>query len=658
MGGELVLKIFRSTLLAAVVLLLWMAVRQADRTEKRVIGVEAAVRETERKVDEALKATRRVAEELRERPAVASRESEPREGGGEARDPRTLPFWPAPDNILTDLTHEPAPPSDAPRGGTLTYYTQSNPRSLNRLVYNEAELAERICGPVYEYLAPRSKANPDQYVPGLANRVTVNADFTEFTCYIRKGMTWHVPWLTDEERAGALAWLAAMPPQPVTAHDVKFTFDVVRDPQSECGALRTYIEDLESYELLDDYTIRFRWKRPSYYNKDSLLYTLMIYPEFLYERDQAGGQLPGDRVTTTFPQHWFNLKMCGTGPFRLAEFKPNQYIRLQRNDAWWDPRKPALDEIYIHIQEDYDVLLAMFKKGQLDLFSPLPAQYRAEVLEKGDIFRMQERGEATVKLWEMFTYYYVGWNLRNPVLAERDVRRALGHLFPKERVIRDIYFGLAVPHDGPVHPWESSYVKDLEKFEFDPKKAAAILDAAGWTLNARGVREKVVNGERRELTIKVLHATQGTLGRDIVDLFGKSAQTVGIVFEARPREWSVMTKMLEDKDFDACVLGWANSWDSDPSQIWHSDSARAAKGSNHVSYMNPELDGVIDSLKTEFDGAKRKLLWERFQRIIVGDQPYCFTLIRTRSWFVNNRMGNLYFNKLRPQDWFLPWIVK
>jgi len=656
MGGELVLKIARTALLAAVLVLLWLAVRQADQTERRVIGLEHAVKETERKVDQALQAVERVARDLRERPAVAV--SDPGEGGGEAADPRTLPYWPTPDNILADGADEPAPPKGAPRGGTLYYYTQSNPRSLNRLVYNEAELAERICGPIYEYLAPRSRTNPDAYVPGVANRVTVNADFTEFTCYIRKGMTWHVPWLTDEERAGPLAWLAALPPQPVTAHDVKFTFDVVRDPLSECGALRTYVEDLASVEVLDDYTIRFRWKQSSYYNKDSLLYTVFVYPKFLYERDQAGKVLPPERVAGTFPQHWFNLKMCGTGPFYLAEFKPNQYLRLKRNDAWWNPRKPVLDEIYLHVQEDYDVLLALFKKGQLDVFSPLPAQYRAEVLEGGDVARMQERGEVTVKLWQMFTYYYVGWNLRNPILAERDVRRALAHLFPKERVIRDVYFGLAVPHDGPVHPWESYYVQDLERFDYDPKRAAEILEAAGWKLNARGVREKVVQGERRELAIKALHATQGTLGRDIVDLFGKSAQTVGVILEPRPREWSVMTKMLEDKDFDACVLGWANSWDSDPSQIWHSDSARAAKGSNHVSYMNPAVDETIERLKTEFDLHKRKELWERYQRTIVGDQPYCFTLIRTRSWFVRNRLGNQYFAKLRPQDWILPWHVK
>ncbi|MGH7162768.1 MAG: ABC transporter substrate-binding protein, partial [Planctomycetota bacterium] len=231
-------------------------------------------------------------------------------------------------------------------------------------------------------------------------------------------------------------------------------------------------------------------------------------------------------------------------------------------------------------------------------------------------------------------------------------------LYPKERVIRDLYFGLAVPHDGPVHAWESHYVKDLERFPYDPGKAAAMLDAAGWKLNERGVREKVVDGERKELVIRGLWPTQNPISGDTIQLFKKSAQQAGVVVESVQREWSVMLKNLEDRDFDLCVLGWANVWDGNPIQIWHSKSGRLAKGSNHISYSNPEVDAIIDGLETEFDPAKRKELWGRFQRTTVADQPYCFNSIRTRPWVVNNRLANHFFCKIRPQEWFLPWYVK
>jgi ABC-type transport system substrate-binding protein len=653
MGSELFLKLLRPALLAGVFVLLLLLLLQRDAVEARLRDLREATGDLEKRIDVRMDELR---EEIRKRPVAG--EPGGGAGGPAERDPRALPWDPAPGNLLADPAKEPGPPPDAPRGGEIRYYTTSNPRSLNVLAYNEAELQERICAPVYEYLADQSRVDPDQFVPGVANRVTANADYTEFTCHIRKGMLWHKPFLTDEERAGKLRWLAEMPRQQVTAHDVKFIFDVVRDPHSECGPIASYLADLDRVEVVDDFTVRFFWKRSLYYNKSTTLNLVRIYPKFIYERDETGKVMPWDRVTQTFPQHWFNQKMCGTGPFQFAGFEPNAWIRLKRNDDWWDPNKPAVDGILLHVLEDYNLILAKFKSGEIDVFAPLPGQYRAEVLDKGDVAGMIERGEVTQKLWEMFTYYYVGWNLREPVLKEREVRRALAHVFPRDRIIRDVYFGLAVPCHGPVHPWESYYCKDIERFEYDPEKAARILDEAGWKLNERGVRAKAIDGEVKELRIRATHPTQGNLGRDIVQLFQKSAQQIGVVIEPRPLEWSVMTKTLEDKEFEACVLGWGNSWDSDPTQIWHSSSALSAKGSNHVSYINPELDRIIDGLKTEFDREKRFELWERFQKVIVHDQPYCFNLIRTRVWWIRNRLGNPYFAKLRPQDWFLPWFVK
>jgi peptide/nickel transport system substrate-binding protein len=651
--GELLWKLFRGGVVAAIGVLLAVSIYQADAVERRLLRLDEALREVERKVDA-----------LASRPVVAA---ETGKGGGDradptaaadASDPRTLVYWPTPDNILVPPDREPAPPLDAPRGGTLHYYTMSNPRTLNRYVNNEAELVERICAPVLEYLAPRSYADPDRFVPGLANRVTISDDRRTITCYVRKGVYWHTPHLTDAERSGPLRWLAEMPPQEATAHDVKFTIDTIRDPLAEAGAAATYFVDLDAVEVVDDYTVRFRWKIPSYYNVANTLYLAFILPKFIYEREQSGALLSPDQVAPSFPQHWFNQKLLGTGPFRFAGFVPNQYVLLERNDRWWNPRKPALDAIRIRIQQDHDVLLAMFKKGEIDVYQAQPHQYRAEILEKGAVSQMVERGEVSVTIWERFAYFYVGWNLRHPVLRHREVRRALAHLYPKERVIRDLYYGLAKPHDGPVHPWESSYVKDLERFDFDPMRAAQLLDAAGWRLNARGVREKSVDGETREIAIRLLYPSQSAVARDSVQLFAKAAQEAGVVFEPQPREWSVMTKLLEDKEFDACVLGWANSWDSDPTQIWHSLAVQLPKSSNHVSYRNPDVDATIEALKLEFDLEKRRALWERFQRTIVADQPYCFTLVRTDAFFVHNRLGNQVFQKLRPQDWFLPWFVK
>ncbi len=677
MSRDLVLNLIKLTLLGILALLLVVRIWQGDAVERRLLDLQGVVNERAGKVDAGVAAlderTQKLVRDVEQRfdrlaaegvrsagPGIAHPPAAGSTGGTGAEDPRTLPYWPTEDNILVDLEREPYPPADAAKGGVIKYYTQHNPPSLNVHTHNDAELQERICGPVYEYLASRSRANPDEWVPGLANRVTVNADFTEFTCYLRKGVYWHKPYLTQEEKRGGLQWLDELPRQEATAEDVKFTFDIARDPLAECGSELSYLGDVDRVEVIDPYTVKIIWKRSLYYNKSTTFELLMIYPKFLFERDANGKPLAPELVAPTFPQHWFNSKMCGTGPFQFAGFEPNVVIRLRRNDEWWDPRKPVIDGIDLRIVSEPPIQMAMFKAGEIDVLSPYPNDYRSEYLEggPGSVKELEEQGKVTVKPWEMFVYYFIGWNLRIPQLREREVRRALAHLVPKERVIRDLLFGLGAPCDSPVHHWTSSYAKDLEQFPYDPEKAGRMLDEAGWKRNAQGVREKVVDGERRDLKIRLLYPSSSTLARDVALLFQTSAAEAGVLIEPFAREWTVMEKMLEDKDLDAALLGWGQTWDGDPSQIWHSESARSAKGSNFVSYMNPHLDEVIEGLKTTFDVAKRQELWRDFQRTIVSDQPYCFVYYRTRAWFIHNRLGNHYLGKLRPQEWFLPWTVK
>jgi len=368
--------------------------------------------------------------------------------------------------------------------------------------------------------------------------------------------------------------------------------------------------------------------------------------------------LSPELIAPTYPQHWFNNMMCGTGPFRFAGFEPNQLIRLRRNDAYWSPVKPVIDGIDLRIASEATIRLNLFKAGEIDVLFLTPAQYRAEILESGSLQKGIDDGKYFMKKWEMFTYYFIAWNLRHKILRDKTVRRALAHLYPKKTIIRDVHYGLATAHDSPVHKFESAYATDLEQFPYDPEKAAELLDEAGWIMGPHGVREKVVQGEKLPLKFKFLYATTSTTARDMALLFEKAAKQVGVLIEPDAQRWEALTQLLDDKQFDSVTLGWGNDWDGDPSQIWHPDSAMSAKGSNFVSYLNPHIADVIEGLKLEFALDKRQVLWRDFQHTIVADQPYIFDAITTRPYVIHSRLANPYLCRIRPQVWFLPWVVK
>ena len=173
------------------------------------------------------------------------------------------------------------------------------------------------------------------------------------------------------------------------------------------------------------------------------------------------------------------------------------------------------------------------KAGQIDVIYAQPGDYRAEVLEggPGSVKEMVDQGKAVVKPWEAFAYSYFGWNLRLPQFREKEVRVALAHLFPKDRIIETVYFGLAAPINGPIHPWQTSCVPELGHIPFDPAKAASILDAAGWKMGPRNVREKVVDGKPVELRFKVIYPNTRATARDATLLYQKSAAEVGVLIE-------------------------------------------------------------------------------------------------------------------------------
>ena len=159
--------------------------------------------------------------------------------------------------------------------------------------------------------------------------------------------------------------------------------------------------------------------------------------------------------------------------------------------------------------------------------------------------------------------------------------------------------------------------KDLEQFEFDVEKAGRLLDEAGWKPNAQGVRTKVIDGRPTELRFNILVVNSRVVYRDFSLLFKKELAKIGVILDLQVREWTQLTKMLNDKSYDAVSLGWGTSWDSDPNQIWHSKQADVPAGSNHCSYKSEIVDKAIAALEVEFDLDKRKEHWATFQRTIV-----------------------------------------
>ena len=552
-------------------------------------------------------------------------------------------------NFLSDETFKIRVP-ETKQGGILHRWMPADPKSFNTIVSNDGTLNQFVNSYVNsESFATRSLDNPDKWVKCLADRIEITNDYKEYTIYLKQGVKWHTP--KDDWKSGKYDWLKG--DHELTAKDVKFTVDVIKNPQVECPALRNYYEDLDKVEIIDDYTVVFKWKKKTY---NSLSFTVGFcpIPEFIYAYDSDGQPFDKSVFGLKFNNHWYNMKSIGCGPYEFVSYVQGASLVLKRFEDYYG-EKPAIDEIDYQIFPDQKQNLLKIKSRDLDFGVLYPTDYREEIMN-GSPSSPFKNGEIINKTYDEMAYLYFGWNMENKILKDKKVRWALSYALNLDYMLKDIFLDLGERTTGPIYVKSSGYDKSLEPIPFDLDRASEMLNQAGWTdTDGDGIRDKILDGKKTDLEFTML-ATSGSPEWDAAQaIYKEDLMKIGVKMNISEVDWAVMQKKLEGKDFDAMCGAWGTAWDADPYQIWHSSQASIPNSSNHISYRNPEADKIIEKMRNTFDQNERNKLSKEFHRIIYEDQPYTFMFARKRCAVWWNNLERVHFMLLRPHDDSRPW---
>jgi peptide/nickel transport system substrate-binding protein/microcin C transport system substrate-binding protein len=476
----------------------------------------------------------------------------------------------------------------APKQGTFQLNLSSEPTSLHPLSAPDAYASE-VQGWVIESLM---SVNVDTYEldPALAERYEISKDEKSFTFYLRKNAKWHDG-------------------KPLTAEDVKFSFDAVRDPKYNAVHLIPYFENLESCEVVDKHTVRFMVKRP-YFNNFRIAATMQVVPKHYYKD----------------PKKKRNKTLLGSGPYKLSKYKKGKSIALERNKDWWGVQIPQLagrynpDKILFRFIGEDNVRLEMLKKGRLDMMVLNAEQYvrkaqgkpwGTEVLKK----KVQHKGPRG--------FGFIAWNFKEDLFQDRDGRVALAHLMNRELMNKKFRYGMSLLATGPWYRQSPYADPSVQPIGYDREKARKLLKKAGWTdSDKNGVLDKTVKGKKKEFRFTLLYPTREV--EKYFTLYKEDLKKAGIDMNLKVVEWNSFIKALEDRKFEAVSLAWGSgSVDNDPKQIWHSQSSRKG-GSNFNSYSNPKVDKLIDKGRAIMDRDKRIEVYKEIYREIAKDAPYAF----------------------------------
>lgn len=480
------------------------------------------------------------------------------------------------------------------RGGTLNAIVNPEPPTL-MLGLNQLSPTQMVGGKIYQGLLTYDRDLKP--LPKLAKSWTVSPDGLVYTFKLQDGVTWHDG-------------------KPFTAEDVVFT--VTKFLPEVHARARANFSRVEAVEAPDPLTVVFRLKEPfaPFLGSFEVSSAPMI-PKHLYEG-------------TDFKNNPANLTPVGTGPFKLKEWKRGAYIHLVRNESYWRPGMPYLDELYYQVMPDAASRAVALETGKVDLSS-------FSDIEFFDVPRLKQAPHLDIT---SAGYEFLGplaWieiNHRVKPLDDKRFRQALLYAIDRNFIRDKIWFGQAKVATGPVSSTTRFYEPKVPAYGYDPKKAEALLDEMGLKRGADGNR----------VTLKMLALPYGETWMRLAEYVRQSLGKVGIKAELENTDAANWVQRMSNWEYELSfsyltqygdpALGVARTYVS-------SNIRKGVPYTNSMGYSNPKVDELFAKAAIAVDDKERQLLYSEVQRILVDEVPVAWLVEIQFPTITNKRLKNV-----------------
>jgi peptide/nickel transport system substrate-binding protein len=401
-------------------------------------------------------------------------------------------------------------------------------------------------------------------VPDLAERLD-NPDPTTYVVTLRRGVKFH-----DGHE--------------LTSADVVFTFRSLLDPaflSPRKGAFRM----VKAIDARDRYTVVFSLTEPF-------------------------GSFPVNLVIPIVPADApanFRDRPIGTGPYRFVRYATDDRLELEPFADYFGGR-PKNDGLVLRIVPD-DIMRGLeLRKGTMDIVVNDLAPDIVHQLARDPGLQLVESPGTD--------YQYIGLNLRDPLLQDRRIRQALGYAIDRRAIIEHLRRGLATPAAGLLPPVSWAFAQQVFTFSYDPGKAKALLDEAGYA-------DPDGDGPapRLHLSLKMSNNEFNRLQSSVIQ---QNLRAVGVALDVRTYEFATLYADVLKGNFQLFTLQWVGGAVADPDilrRVFHSSQVPPA-GFNRGYFHDARVDRLLDEAAVSTDEAKRRTLYGEVQRIVAEEAPY------------------------------------
>lgn len=480
---------------------------------------------------------------------------------------------------------------------TFRYPLTEDPGSLNPLFSTSADASSVMIGGmggdggIFDPLIDVSyeSFHNREFIPRIITGWDFKNDESTVVYHLRRDVLWH-----DNSK--------------LTAHDMKFTYDVITDPNSGCIQ---YVEDfnvwVKDYRVVDDYTFEVDLRMRDPYHFQSVYYTtgIVLLP-YHYFKDVPMDEIGFDAR--------FNQRPIGYGPYKIVDRKVNSYVTLEKFNNYWNKGYPKIDRvIYKVIPEAYPTWVA-FKRGEIDL------------VDRNSLYLKSfndyvKNGKMTV--YDYPSLYFSGFRINflkedNP-LQDNRIRQAVMYALDRDLLCVVVNENTTAPLETIVtNRYPDRINPNTKRYSYDPSKAKSLLSSAGYKdRNDDSYLDK--NGKRLEIKFPYVG---GGAQDDVAEWFRAMMKDIGIYADIEQVDSGRWRELAEGKgDWDIISVSMTEGpFIADHLDFWFNTNGLG----NTCGYSNAELDSLFNNWKTILDPDEQKRILYQIQDVMAEDLPFLY----------------------------------
>lgn len=506
--------------------------------------------------------------------------------------------------------------STGTRGGRLTVSVIGEPKTFDPLTSNESS-SSQVIGMMFANLIGYDPVEQRHY-PFMLKSLTVADDNQTWTAKLRDGLKW-----SDG--------------QPITTDDIIFTAGLIYDPEiiSPVSDILKVADKPLEFEKIDDLTFTIKPAEPTGF-MHVMMGSFIPLPKHALEEAYKAGQ-----YNTAMNVNIDPAKLIVSGPFKLQVYQQGERVVLVRNEHYFrvdkeGTRLPYLDSLVYSVAPDMDAMAAKFRAGEADtLDGPRPEMIPdLRVAQRAERFRLYDKGPGDTANFFWFNLKqgenadgrpYVDPDLQK-VFNDVKFRRAIYHAINRDAMTRTVLRGLATKADSltpiALQDW---YNPNLPDYEYNPEKAKALLDEAGY-LDTTGDLVREIPGTNKPLAFTFITNVENKTRTELATIIATDLRGIGIQATPQSVDFNTLVTQLNDTfQYEACLLGLAGSVHPITSMnVWRSS------GRTHL--WNPlqqtpateweaKIDGLAEQFAKTLEFPKQQEIFFEMQQTLMENVP-------------------------------------